>query len=444
MAKTTWVDLLKITSMRKEENNQEIIKPENFEETLVWYTLTGIYGLYFLGAQPIFVPIVTWILAFYLVAKLWQPQINLPEEERIKIPLIAWIWVVGMLTIFVALIVSHVTLDAGIGRLIKSIMRWGRGWALWALLPLIGSCLNIRPKLLYRAVCIVCLQSLIFMLVAYLAYLINFPGHLFISPLAKIGGGGPGLYSFDLYMTEGGNRPRLVLFAPWAPNLALVALIFLFISRQESNRNWYLIGMVGSVLMTFSTISRLAILCLPAIPFLTWILTNLSRPALHYITGSIGFLIGISSHALIEFAEAAVDKFHSMRPGSSSLRILLIRLSLDAWWKEARVWGHGFTKEQGPRLTFSYPIGTSGCGTWVNVLYTNGLVGFIGLIVPFICTFFVLFHKAQKSTIAKMGLSVFLVFAIFSGTEELDLLAYIYWPGLLALGMAMREEIASA
>ena len=117
-----------------------------------------------------------------------------------------------------------------------------------------------------------------------------------------------------------------------------------------------------------------------------------------------------------------------------------MRMSLDSWWKEARIWGHGFIKQQGPAYTYFFPLGTSGCGTWVNVLYTKGIVGFISVFIPIFWTFIALFLKSQKDKFARTGLSIFLVFLIFSLIEELDTLAYIYWPGLLAIGIALREE----
>jgi hypothetical protein len=418
------------------------MKPQNFEERLIWYTIIGTYVLYVLGAQPIVVPLITWLLALYFCKKFWKQTPNTPVQERITVSFTVRLWIICIFTVLVGLIIAHINFDTGVDRFIKSLLKWAREFALWGLFPLIG-CLNIRPQLLYRAACIVCLQSLILIPICYLAFILHLPeGTLYVSPLAYLGGNSPDLYSTVLYFFDSEtNLPRLTFFAPWCPNLALIAMIYFFLARQESNKRWRLIGMIGSTAMVVTTVSRLAVLSLPMVILLTWVLTNFSQPIIYFATGIVSFLTSIFAAQLNSFFEIFAEKFNGARASSSEVRINLVRISLDRWWSDAPIWGHGFTEVKGPPVVYFLPIGTGGCGTWVNLLYTKGIVGFIAVAVPFVWSFVDVVIKAQKSTTARVGLSVLLVFFLFSFIEELDLLSYIYWPGILMIGIALKGEV---
>ncbi|OKH21127.1 O-antigen ligase family protein [Chroogloeocystis siderophila] len=417
------------------------MKPLNFEEKLVWYTIIGTYGLYIFGAQPIAIPVVAWILVGYLSKKLWQQSKGTPETQQIIIPFTAWLWIISMCIILVAIVIGNLNFNVDNIRLMKSVFKWTREHALWGLLPLVA-CLNIRPKLLSRAVCILCAQSLVVIPFCYLAYLLRLPtSTLYVSPFAKIGGNSPDLYSLVLYFLDyDSNQVRLALFAPWAPNLALISLIYFFIARQETNIKWRRIGMIGALAMVLVSVSRAAILSFPVILLLTWLLTNFTRPGIYFATGIGSFFLSIFSTQITNFVNDFTEQVHSARATSSEARMNLVKLSLNKWWNEAPIWGHGYTEPIGPAIVYFLPIGTSGCGTWVNLLYTKGLVGFIAFAVPFLWSLVYLVTQAHRSAIARTGLSIILVFFFFSFTEELDLLAYLYWPGLLMLGLALRAE----
>lgn len=421
------------------------MKPLNFEERLIWYVIIGTYGLYLIGAQPIFIPIMAWILTAYLCRKLWMQAKGIYSGKKISVPFTVWLWIASMCIILIAIIVGNLDFNVDKVRLIKSVFKWTREHSLWALVPLVA-CLNIRTQLISRAICILCAQSLILIPVCYLAYLFRLPtSTLYVSPLAKVGGNSPDLYSVVLYFLDyDSNQVRLALFAPWAPNLALTALIYFFIARLEENVKWRRIGMIGAVAMVLVSVSRAAILSFPVVLLLTWLLTNLAKPGIYFATGIGSFLLAIFSTTITNFISNFTTQIHSARATSSEARLNLIKISLDKWWKEAPVWGHGYTEPIGPAIVYFLPVGTSGCGTWVNLLYTKGIVGFMAFATPFLWSFIDIVSKAQKNAIARSSLSILLVFFFFSFTEELDLLAYLYWPGLLMLGLAMKEEVQSS
>ncbi|WP_224411014.1 O-antigen ligase family protein [Oscillatoria salina] len=415
------------------------MKPQNFEEKVVWYLLLGTYIVYYLGAQPLVMPAVAWLLFLYLVKKLWCQTPDTPPESRITIPFSVWIWVICLLVMFFGVIIAHVQLDLGAGRLIRSLIKWNREWALWALFPLIA-CLKIRPQLLYRGVCILCLQSFPLIILSYVAFFAGLPGELYTSPISALGGDSD-FYRVVLYIFDAdNNQMRTTLYSPWAPNMAMVGMMFFFMVRQETNKKLRFLATSISVLIILTPISRLATVSFPFILFASWGLVNLGKPILHFASATLCFLGGIFGVPLKNFMEVFIERFHSVRENSSDLRITLVRMSLERWWKYAPIWGHGYIEKEGPAYTYGFPIGTSGCGSWVNLLYTKGIVGCTAVAIPMLYTFIELLRKAQKNVTARVGLSVYLVFLCFSFIEELDILAHIYWPGILMLGLALTAK----
>ncbi|MDV2993553.1 MAG: hypothetical protein N4J56_003207 [Chroococcidiopsis sp. SAG 2025] len=48
--------------------------------------------------------------------------------------------------------------------------------------------------------------------------------------------------------------------------------------------------------------------------------------------------------------------------------------------------------------------------------------------------------KAQRNKIAEIGLSILLVLFVFTFSENISDLAYVYWSGLLIIGTAFRSK----
>ena len=413
------------------------IKPQNLPETLVWYYLICTYGIYLLGAQTILTPLLGCFLAGYLLVKWWHQTADTPPEERINISAAVWIWVVAMLVIEVALIAGHLDFNLGISKIIKSsINGWLRQWALLALFPLAGH-LKIRPQLIYRAVCIVCLQSLIMMPIAYLLGTLPLPSPLYTSPLSAFGGGFD--YEVSFYGLEAESQElRLSLFAPWAPALGLLGNIYFFLASQEPERKWRWIGMVSSVALIVSSVSRLAMLCLPFVLISTWLLTNIIQPWVQIAVGVASLVAGLWSTTLIGLWQTFEERLYQFRRSSSRVRATLGRMAVNRWRNEAPIWGHGLAEPRGPEIVAHMPIGTH--HTWFGLLFTHGIVGCTALAVALAWSFIDLLIKAQNSELAKVGLSIVSVLLVFTIGENINALAYLYWPGLIILGKAYQEN----
>jgi putative flippase GtrA len=416
------------------------MKPQNFPERVIWYSLLWTYGFFLIGGLYVVGSVLGWVLLGYLIRQLWLQNEATPAEERISIPWATWIWIGGMLMMEVALIVGHLNFDLETGAIIKSSIGWAKGWALLAVFPLIGT-LNIRPQLLYRIACIIGLQTLLFFPIFLLAYLLHLPETPYVSPLQLIGGPGPEFFAPSLYEVDPSNGlPRWRLFTPWAPALGFVGNVYFFLALEESNKKWRCMGIAGSVFMCVVSVSRLALISIPVVFILTRLLSNLKRPSTLIGLGIASATGGMISNFLLNALEAFKDKFKSARADSSRVREALGRIAVDRWQTEAPIWGHG-TVEQGPHLVEFMPIGSH--HTWYGLLFVKGIVGLFALAIPLACSFLDLTLKSQTSRTAKVGLSMVFILFLYTFGENLEILAYLYWPALVIMGIATKEKAAS-
>ncbi|CAN1211943.1 Capsular biosynthesis protein [Tumidithrix helvetica PCC 7403] len=413
-------------------------EPYNFEEHLVWYAIICTYGFYLIGGLYIVGSVLGWILLYRLFLHWWEQSESTPPEQAIAIPIGIWVWIAGMLAMSIALIAGHLDFNLPLGQMLKSIVGWAKGWASLALFPLAG-CLNIRPQILYRAACVVCLITLFLSPLFLASYYLRLPPVLYVSPLQAVGGPGPEFFEFRLYELDpsSNNAPRWRLFTPWAPALGFVANIYFFLVLQEKQANWRWVGMAGCVLMCMVSASRLALLCLPVVWLLTWVLAKLSRPTALISLGIASTLLGLIAPKLIEALNAFSEGFSAARADSSRVRATLGRIAVDRWWREAPIWGHG-TVEGGGHIVEYMPIGSH--HSWFGLLFVKGIVGLLALAVPMLYSFFDLLFKAQRSETAKVGLSMILVLFLYTFGENLEILAYLVWPGLLMIGIGFKAS----
>ena len=413
------------------------MKPINFPERIIWYSIIGTYGFYLIGGLYIVGSAIGWILLIYLCKKLWNQTQTTPPEERIDIPFMIWLWLGAMIVMELALIVGHFNFDLSTSLLIKSSIGWAKGWALLAVFPVAGL-LKIRPQLLWRAACIVCFQTLVFSPVFFLAYFLHLPEMPYVSPLRIVGGPSDEFFAFRLYEIDPSNMlPRWRLFTPWAPALGFMANIYFFMALQETNKKWRWIGIVGSIFMCIISASRLALLSITIVFLVTKVLTNLARPFVLIALGFGSFITSLITTSLFNSYEAFQQKFADARPESSRVRETLAKIALYRSWNEAFLWGHGVV-EQGPHLVEYMPIGSH--HTWYGLLFVKGFVGALALAFALLSSFLYLLVIAQKSETAKVAFSIILILFFYTFGENLEILSYLYWPGLVIMGMAFKGE----
>ncbi len=418
-------------------NSRATIKPENFPEKLVWYSTIWTYGFFLIGGLYIVGSVLAWILFFYLALKLWLETEEVPPSQRVVIPFILWIWIIGMLVMEVALIMGHLDFNLPTSLIIKSSIGWAKGWALLALYPLAG-CLKIRPQLIYRAVCIICFHTLLLSPLLIVAPILHLPEILYVSPLKAVGGPGTTFFDVSLYEINLEGETRQRLFTPWGPALGFVGNVYFALALREKNKKWRWFGIIGSIYMCIICKSRLAQVCLVVTPTLIFFLSRLTRPFILMLLGTASVLAGLLSTTLINAFDSFWTKFKGARADSTRVRMVLKEIAGYRWETEAPIWGHGVV-EKGPHLVEYMPIGSH--HTWYGLLFVKGIVGFYALVVPMVLSFLLLLIKAQRDETARTGLAILFILFLYTFGENLEILAYLYWPGLVIMGIAFKPKI---
>ncbi|WP_051171290.1 O-antigen ligase family protein [Spongiibacter marinus] len=416
----------------------QAITPNNIIEKWIWYALILTYPFYVLGAVYIVAPVLGWLLLGYWAYNLWLPAPMRARSIQTEPHPVVILWIAGMLVMEVALVFGHFDFYLGIPATIKSTIGWAKGWALLAVFILIGATLPIRPELIYRACCVICLHTLLLIPLFVIAAYTPIPGTIYISPLKAIGGPGPEFFEFQLYgINPESLGPRWRFFTPWAPAAGLLANFYLVFALKEKNIRWRWIGIVGSIAMVLMCQSRAGLVAMLFVSPAVFFISRLNSPAL-WLTGGVGLAgMAVIATQLMAFAESSIEEFKAARAGSSRVRAALARIALQRWRDEAPIWGHGVV-ERGPHLVEYMPIGSH--HSWYGLLFVKGIVGFFALAIPMLVTFVLLIGKAQRCATSQAALCCILILFMFSFGENLEILAYLFWPALVLIGIAFRSD----
>jgi hypothetical protein len=415
------------------------LQPQNWPERLIWFSIVLTYPIWIVGGLYVVGSVLGWLLLGCLVIKILA-QLDAPDgDETISISPVIWLWVIGMIVMEVALIMGHLDFNLGTGLLIKSSIGWAKGWAALALYPLAG-CLPIRSKIISRAICIVGLHTLLITPLLLLTPHLGLPQVLYVSPLRAIGGPGNEFFDVPLYEIDGSTGDlRWRLFTPWGPALGFVGNVNFMISLLEQNKKWRLAGMAGSIVMCLVCKSRLAQVCIVIIPALVFLVSRIRRPVMLIALGVTSYLGGILSPILIQMFNDFWEGFKGARAGSTRVRMALKRIAIDRWEREAPLWGHGVV-EPGPHLVEAMPIGSH--HTWAGLLFVKGVSGFVALAVPMAATLVDLLRRASspRYALGSTGLAMIVILLLYTFGENLEILVYLYWPGMVIMGMALQEK----
>lgn len=405
-------------------------------ERLIEGTIAATWLLWLVGGLYPAGPALGWVLAL-LVARSYYLSPALPESERPKpLPPAIWAWLIGMSAMLAILFIGHANFQLGAAQTIKSAVGWAKGWALLALFPLAGFALPIRAEGLARAVCRLGRQTLFLLPIFILAPLLGLPQTLWVSPLKVLGGSGDEYFAAVLYTIEPGvGTARWQFFAPWSPAAGMVAVIHFLLARTEPDARWRWTGYAAAILVALLSQSRLALVALAVIVPLCWVAGQMRRPWLWFAGAAAILVISWFAPQLRELADQLVNDFSSARADSSRVRAALGRIAIERWQNEAFWFGHGVV-ERGPHLVEYMPIGSH--HSWYGLLFVKGLLGAIALAVPMALTVVATFRRAMVGRIGQLGLAMALTYWLYSFGENLEVLTYIAWPALLAIGIALR------
>lgn len=412
------------------------LRPETTEERVIYHCIVYTWAYWLIGGLYILAPAVGWSLV-YMIARRYIRGENGPGRETT--PAGVHFWNIGMLFMLIALIVAHIDYSLGAGMMIKSSIGWMKGWALLAVFPYIGAMGRIRASIVYRATNILALQTLLFIPILILGALVRVPSPLYISPLQIVGGPGPEYFSVELYDIDDTNGAlRWRFFAPWSPAAAFVANISFVFAMYEKDRFWKWIGIVASVMVCLMTASRLALVVLPGLLGITFFFSNLTRPLTAGIAAVGGTISGFAIPQILLAYNELMDKFNGARAASTRVRAVLRSIALHRWQTEAPIFGHGIV-EKGPHIVEHMPIGSH--HTWFGILFVKGMVGLLALAVPLTWSACESLVKAQADRVGRAAFGVVIVLTFYTFGENLEILAYLFWPGLVVMGVSMRRRV---
>jgi len=412
--------------------------PPAIEDRIVFFTLALTWPIYLVGGLYVMGPVLGVGLIGLLCMRTYVSGTVLASQQTATVPVGVWVWALGMLFMFLALEVAHASEGLGLGQTLKSTIGWAKGWALFAIFPLIGACMNVKLETIFRGAGYVALGTLIATPILIAAPILGLPEVLFISPLKVVGGPGPEFFAVQFYSiepTDGSSRWRF--FTPWSPAAGLIGNMFLIFAMADRRRFWKIIGIAAALSMIILSKSRLALAAALFIWPTVVMLKEVRRPSLWFLAALCLLVLMPFLQVILNGLENSLNSVKSMRADSTRVREVLGEIAVERWWTEAPIWGHGVV-ERGPHLVEYMPIGSH--HTWYGLLFVKGAVGVIALLVPLIWSLVEFsIQTVLRSRVGQVALAMTILMAFYSIGENLEILAYLMWPGLLVMGIAMRE-----
>jgi hypothetical protein len=412
--------------------------PQNSPERLVHHTILATWLLWLVGGLYIAGPVLGCALAlltlyFYFVAP------ALPEAKRLQTP--HWsimMWLLSMAAMQIILVAGHLNFGLGTGAIIKSSIGWAKGWLLIALFIFAGAVLPVRSEIIYRAICRTGKYTILLLPIFLAAPFIGLPDTLWVSPLKIVGGSGSEYFATTLYTLEpGSGSPRWQFFAPWSPAAGMVGLVYFICALQERDRGWKSWGIAAALAIIFLSQSRLALVGLVVIAPTALIFSQITRPFIWFVAVVPILLAGWFANDILAFLDLAQSEFSGARADSTRVRETLGRIAVERWQNEAFWFGHGIV-ERGPHLVEYMPIGSH--HSWYGLLFVKGILGLIALAIPMAISLVLLVRTALFSPAARVGLSMIILLLMYSFGENLESLAYLYWPALMLIGKALQHK----
>ena len=416
--------------------------PQNIAERLISASIGGTWLFWATGTLYFVGPVLGWALGAMALREWYfgRSQLSLtgPSAYR-EVALLAWL--MGMSFLLLILILGHINFELGLAKTVKSSVGWAKGWALLGLFPLAGAMLEIRVEIISRAICKLAIQGFGLLPLFVLAPVLGLPGTLWISPLSFLGGSGPEFFAVTLYTIDPSSGfPRWQFFAPWSPAAGIAAIVFLVVASTEKNLNWRLVGYAFWLLVVLMSQSRLALVLLLVIPAMAIAMRMISDIRIIPVIAISVFLLGIFGSPILDGMDQLTNEFRSARADSSRVRETLARIAIDRWQQEAFWFGHGIV-ENGPHLVEYMPIGSH--HSWYGLLFVKGLTGFLALLIPLALTLLSLFKDASSDKRFIAPLAIMFVILAASFGENLEVIAYLIWPGLVVIGTKLRSREGS-
>ena len=408
-------------------------------EALIAGAIGATYVAWVTGALYMVGPVLGWSLA-YMAARAYYLAPALPAQERpLPLPGVLWLWLAAVVALLLILLIGHAANDLDAGQTLKSSVGWAKGWALIGLFPLAGFALPIRLSVLSRAVCRLARQTLILLPIFLISPFIGVPeGRVWVSPLVALGGGDNDFFAVVMYTLEPGvGTPRWQFFTPWSPAAGMVAVIHFLLAREEADTRWRWTGYVAAVLMAILSTSRMALIALGVMIPIAKLVGRTGKPGTWLAGAALLLAASWFAPQIQDLANAAGDAFTGARADSSKVRAPLGQIAMQRWQHEAFWFGHGIV-EIGPHPVEYMPIGSH--HSWYGLLFVKGLAGFIAFALPMVATLIACIVAATRDRAGQLALVMILTYWFYSFGENLEVLTYLAWPALLAIGIVLRMQ----
>lgn len=157
------------------------------------------------------------------------------------------------------------------------------------------------------------------------------------------------------------------------------------------------------------------------------ILRGWAWQALSALTASLA----VTGVAIAQALKDGVSAFKGARADSTRVRETLQLIAGERWRNEAFWFGHG-TVHPGAHVVEYMPIGSH--HTWWGLLFVKGLVGMLALLVPLVWQTALALLDAARHPRGRLPLSIMMTIVLLSFGENVEIEAYMLWPGLLVLG----------
>ncbi|MEP1613462.1 MAG: O-antigen ligase domain-containing protein [Roseobacter sp.] len=412
--------------------------PQNPMERLLYKSMVFTWPFYAVGALYVVGPVLAWIVGGTAALALYLgPALRSDLRATGSVPPLIWAWFAGMFVLLITLWVGHLNWDLGMKQIVKSTVGWAKGWALLALFPLAGAVLPIRRGILVRGQCVIGAGTLCLAPLMLAAPYIGLPELIFTSPLKAVGGPGPEYFSVFLYTLDPSSwTPRWQFYAPWSPFAALLGVVMVLFALEDTDRKWMAIGVAAGVLMILASKSRMGLVGLVACTIGPRMMPLILRGWAWQLTASLTASLAVFGTALLSFAQDAVSVFKGARADSTRVRETLQRIASERWQNEALWFGHG-TIQPGSHAVEYMPIGSH--HTWYGLLFVKGAIGFVALLLPmFWHTCFVMMDAARHPR-GYLPMGIIMTIVLLSFGENVEIEAYMLWPGLVMLGVHIRE-----
>ncbi|MGR3271489.1 O-antigen ligase domain-containing protein [Thalassococcus profundi] len=412
--------------------------PQNPAERMVYKTMVWTWPFYAVGALYVVGPVLAWLLGGLAALVLYLgPAVRLDLRATGPVPGLVWLWIAGMCMMLVALWVGHLDWGLGLKQTIKSSIGWAKGWALLALFPLAGAVLPIRRAILIRGQCVIGAWTLALAPLLLAAPYLGLPERIFTSPLKAIGGPGPEYFSVFLFTFDPASwTPRWQFYAPWSPFAALLGVVMVLFALEEKDRKWMLAGLGAGLLMILASKSRMGLVGLVACTITPRLMPLILRGWAWQATAALTASLAVLGTALAALVQDAISTFKSARADSTRVRETLQRIASERWQNEAVWFGHG-TVHPGSHAVEYMPIGSH--HTWYGLLFVKGLVGFAALLVPLALHTLVVMVDAARHPRGRLPMGILMTLVLLSFGENIEIEAYMLWPGMVLLGVHLRE-----